>query len=135
MKLEHPLSALFGRCQTLCVAECCGIDAYDFNPVHIASFLLMYRGAVDAAEVSLLRTQLMVLKANYGSRGARAVGVTLHELNQGFSGQEIDALVEMISVNLNTALSLAATNESSITKESGQHGALDAKEQRTPHGL
>jgi hypothetical protein len=116
MKLEHPLAGLFARCQTLCVAECCGIDAYDLVPIHIASFLLMYRGTVDAAEVSLLRSQLTSLKANYGSHGASGSGVTLDELNQQFSGEEIDALVEKISVNLDVALALAAAHSPDTVK-------------------
>jgi hypothetical protein len=47
MKLEQPLAGLFARCQTLCVAQCCGIDAYDLSLIHIASFRLLYRGAPD----------------------------------------------------------------------------------------
>ena len=117
MKLQYPLAGLSARCQTLCVAECCGIDAYDFSPIHIASFLLMYRGAVDAAEVSLLRDQLAALKVNYGFRGASAAGATLDDLNQDFSGEEIDALVETISANLDVALTLTAAIESSKPAE------------------
>ena len=106
MRLEQPLAGLFDRCQTLCVAQCCGIDAYDFNPVHIASFLLLYGGQPDAAETALVRSQLAALKANYGSEGAGAVGVTLDEVNQVFTGVEVDALVDEISTNLDKALAL-----------------------------
>ncbi|MEZ6142313.1 MAG: DUF6331 family protein [Zavarzinella sp.] len=106
MKLEHPLSGLFARCQTICVAECCGIDAYDFSPIHIASFLLLYRGEPDPADVRLVRSQLAALKVNYGSNGASAAGVTLDEVNQVFTGVEVDALVDEISANLDKALTL-----------------------------
>jgi Family of unknown function (DUF6331) len=106
MKLEHPLSELFRRCMTLCVAECCGIDAYDLHPVHIASFLIMYQGATDAREVEELRSQLATLKTNYGSTGASQRGATFEELNQKFSGEEVDALVDLIESNLEVALQL-----------------------------
>jgi hypothetical protein len=91
---------------TLCVAECCGIDAYDLNPIHVASYLLMYRGTSDDREVEQIRVQLKTMKANYGSNGASACGVTLDELNQGFSGSEIDELVDKLFQALDVALDL-----------------------------
>src|SRR5262249_19742602 len=106
MKLEHPLAGLVDRCQTICVAECCGIDAFDFSPIHIASFLILYLGGSDAREVSKLREQLAALKANYGSSGASDRVVTLDEFNQRFSEAEVDALVDKILENLEVALGL-----------------------------
>jgi hypothetical protein len=120
MKLEHPLAGLFDRCQTLCVAECCGIDAYDFNPIHVASYLLLHRGEPDAADVALVRSQLASLKANYGSAGASSVGVTLVELNQVFSGEQIDALVERISTSLEEALVLIGGTKPSPSRHPGR---------------
>ena len=61
MKLEPPLANLVARCQTMCVAECCGVDAYDFSPVHIASYITMYRGQPDASEIRTLRGQIDAL--------------------------------------------------------------------------
>jgi hypothetical protein len=106
MRLEPPLSNLFARCMTLCVTECCGIGAYDIHPIHIASFLLPYRGAPDAAEVRQLREQLTSLQANYGVAGASSRGVTLEELNQTFSDRELDDLVDRVRTALEEALRL-----------------------------
>ena len=111
MKLEAPLLNLVSRCQAICIPECCGIDAYDFSPIHIASYLIMYRGKIDNKEISDLRNQLETLKANYGSSGASDKGVTIDEMNQGFSGEEVDSLVDEILTNLNIAIKLAEKSE------------------------
>ena len=106
MKLESPLSNLIDRCMTICVAECCGIDAYNFSPIHIASFLLMHRGATDPIEISQIRDQLKSLKRQYGIAGELALGVTIEEMNQIFLPAEIDSLCEKIDRNLNIALQI-----------------------------
>jgi hypothetical protein len=106
MKLDPPLSNIVARCQTLCVAECCGVDAYDFSPIHIASGLLMFRNEPDAAELRTLRAQIEALKANYGSSGSSARGVTIEEMNQVFKAAEIDRLADELAANLDIALGL-----------------------------
>lgn len=106
MRLEPPLSNLLGRCMTVCVAECCGVDAYDLNPIHVASYLLMYRGTPDGREVEQIREQLKTMKATYGSNGASACGVTLDDLNQSFSASETDELVDHLLEALDIALDL-----------------------------
>jgi hypothetical protein len=111
VKLEPPLANLIARCQTLCVAECCGIDAYDFSPIQIASYLTMYRGKPDVAEVRTLRGQIDELRTNYGLAGAHSRGVTLEELNQGFTAEQIEALASELSSNLDVALTLVEKSE------------------------
>jgi hypothetical protein len=111
MKLEPPISNLVNRCQTICVSECCGIDAYDFSPIHIASYLLMWEGRPNSTEITRIRNQLEALKANYGTSGAIAPGVTFEDLNQIFSANEIDSLVDEILANLDVALQLIAESE------------------------
>ena len=111
MKLEAPLMNLVTRCQTVCVPDCCGIDAYDFSPVHIASYLIMYRGDIDEKEVSDLKSQLLELKSNYGENGSSACGVTIEKMNHGFSGDEIESLVNGILANIDVAIELVKMGE------------------------
>jgi hypothetical protein len=111
MKIEPPLSNLIGRCQTICVAECCGIDAYDFSPVQIASYLTMWRGALDEKEINTIRSQIAAIKSNYGSEGGSDSGVTIEEMNQGFTAAEIDIFMDEISYNLEIALKLVTESE------------------------
>ncbi len=58
-----------------------------------------------------LSGQLAALKANYGSTGASSSGVTIDDMNQVFSGPEIDALVDEITANLSIALQLCEDAE------------------------
>lgn len=93
---------------TMCVADCCGLDAFDINPIHVASYLLMHRGAADPREVEQIRAQLDSLQANYGAEGASGRGATFHDLNQGLSGPEVDAFAARVRSALERALSLLA---------------------------
>jgi len=112
MKLDPPLSWLFVRCKTICEPECCGIDAYHFHPAHIASFLLLYRGSPDPRQLADLRAQLAALKSNYGSEGASQRGATFEDINQTFSGPDLDTLVDTIAVNLDAAVALVGQYDS-----------------------
>lgn len=111
MKLEPPLANLIDRCQTICVAECCGVDAYDFSPIQIASYLTMYAGKPDDSMVQTLRGQLEALRANYGVAGASDRGATIEEMNQVFSAEQIQELASELLANLDVALSLIQKSE------------------------
>ena len=111
MKLDPPLANLVARCQTICVAECCGIDAYDFSPIHIASYLTMYRGGLDASELRVLRGQLEALKANYGTRGASGGGATFDDMNAAFTSTDIDRLADELLANLGLAIKLVEMSD------------------------
>lgn len=111
MKLEPPLANLIAHCQTMCVAECCGVDAYDFSPLHIASYLTMYRGEPDASEIHTLRRQIDAIRENYGVSGASGGGVTIEGMNQCFTAEQIEALASELSANLDVALELVEIGE------------------------
>ena len=108
MKLEYPLLGMIQNCATLCEPECCGIDAYDFSPFHIASFLVRYTGEIDQRDLEKIRSQLSILDANYGVNGASQKGCTIDEMNQKFSGQATSELVSDISISLDRACHLIA---------------------------
>src|SRR4051794_17621036 len=111
MKLDPPLANLIDRCQTICTPECCGVAAYDFSPIHIASFLTMWRGLPDEAEISIIRNQIQALQANYGISGVNASGTTIEVMNQVFSGEEIVTLGEELLANMEIAIRLVQLSE------------------------
>src|SRR5690348_12303462 len=111
MKIEPPLANLIARCQTMCVAECCGVDAYDFSPIQIASYLTMYRGKPDVSEVRTLRGQIDALRVNYGLVSTSGSGVAIEEMNQGFTAEQIEAMARELLANLEVALSLIEKSE------------------------
>ena len=118
MKLDPPLANLIDRCQTVCVAECCGIDAYDFSPIHIASFLIMWRGKPDTSEIHKLRGQIEALRENYGSTGASGNGLIIEEMNQSLTPEQVDAMANELLANMEVALNLIEVSEKSRYGES-----------------
>ena len=95
----------------MCVAACCGIDAYDFSPIQIASYITMWCGTPEEKEINTIRSQIAAIKANYGSEGGSGSGVTIEEMNQGFTAAEIDIFTDEISANLEIALKLVIESE------------------------
>ncbi|EAQ45513.1 MAG: hypothetical protein BM560_17000 [Roseobacter sp. MedPE-SWde] len=106
MKIEYPLLGMIQNCATICEPECCGIDAFEFSPFHIASYLLRYTGRIDQEELDKIRNQLSVLNASYGTAGTQQEGCTLDEMNQIFSGKDINNLVKTIDLALDRACEL-----------------------------
>jgi hypothetical protein len=117
MKIEPPLSNLIQRCQTMCVAECCGIDAHDFSPIQIASYLTMWRGCPDESEIRTIRTQIRALKSSYGSKSGCEQTTTFEDMNQIFSGGEIDSLADELLENIDVALRLIEQSETQRYKQ------------------
>jgi len=111
MNLEPPLANLVARCQTICVAECCGIHAYDFSPIHIASYLLMYRGCPDDSEIGVLLGQIEELKAKYGVAAPNRSSVIFDDLNQVFTPEEIARWTDKLLTNIEVALVLIEKSE------------------------
>src|SRR5258708_11791816 len=52
LKLNSRLKGLMNACQKSCVAECCGIEAFDFSPLHVASHLSAFTGTICQADVN-----------------------------------------------------------------------------------
>ncbi|MGJ8653578.1 MAG: DUF6331 family protein [Opitutaceae bacterium] len=111
MNLTPPLSNLIGRCQTICVAECCGIDAYDFSPIQIASYLTMYTGGIEQPEIEKIKFQLKEL-----NEVAKDTNLTIEEMNQIFTPSELDSLIDEINENLIVAIKLIELSESQRTE-------------------
>lgn len=106
MKIEPPLANMIDKCQAICVAECCGIGAYDFSPIHIASFLIQFRGKPDLAEVQLIRVQIENLRVNYGLGAKSGSGTVIEAMNQSFLAEEIERMAEEMRTSLEVALEL-----------------------------
>jgi hypothetical protein len=89
------------------VAGCCGIDAYDFSPVQIASYLALYKGVPSDDDIKTISNQLADTKTKYG----RAKKITIEEMNQIFFEGQLNLLIEEITVNLHSAKDLIAQSE------------------------
>ena len=107
MALPSPLSYLISYCEKSCVKECCGVSAFDFSPVHIASWLHQSQGEPTEETVSLLSKQLEDFRVQFGSESSAEVYESdENELNQDLDPAEVDQLVNQISTNLKHAIEL-----------------------------
>ncbi len=85
------LAALIGACEKLCEAECCGVHAFDFSPVHVASHLSAYTGNIREADVVELRGELRdLMRAAEAIPDGWMIGVA--GMNQYFKLEELRAL-------------------------------------------
>ena len=117
MKLES-LSNLVSKCETLCNHECCGIYAYDFSPINIATYITERKGSVDEAEIALVREKLNYLISEYSQFSESAKEITIEEINQRFTAEEIVIFASEIKYNLEIAVLLAAESETKRFKNS-----------------
>ena len=98
MRFDRPLRDLVKSCETACVADCCGIDAFEFSSSNVAAFL--YRSDAkqpDGNEVAALRSQLGHLKARYGNHEASHFGAPIADLNAKLTARQVADLVDQIS--------------------------------------
>lgn len=62
LQLGPRLRSLTGRCETLCVAACCGLEAFDFHPIHLASGLLCWQDGPRSEALAEVEQELLDLK-------------------------------------------------------------------------
>ena len=106
--LDYPLLGLIKHCETLCEAACCGVDAFDFSPIHIASSLIRYTGKIESEEVDKVLSQLQNLDME-AERLTRDGGtISIEGMNQIFTGPALFTLSATIRDSLTKAVQLVA---------------------------
>lgn len=93
---QNHLEALAKYCATMCEIECCGLDACEFSPVHIASYCLSRNVRYPSRVAMEIIEQAKTLKSNYGSNGASARGTTIAEINERMTGRRVDILADTL---------------------------------------
>jgi hypothetical protein len=106
--MQNHLEAVAQYCAKICVIECCGLDACDFSPIHIASYCLSREPRFPSRVANEIIEESKTLRANYGSNGASARGITINEINERLSGQRVDILTETLEQQ--TTLAIAVLN-------------------------
>jgi hypothetical protein len=104
--MQNHLETLARYCAKLCVIECCGLDACDFSPIHIASYCLSREPRYPSRVANEIIEQAKTLKANYGSKGASARGIAIDEINERLSGQRVDKLAETLEQQTTLAIAV-----------------------------
>lgn len=102
MILGSRLTTLMQRCQEVCVAECCGLDAFDFSPIHVASYLATHYQPCRDGVVAEIMTDLEAFR-----RGPDGVPdtemVSVKVLNESMSRWGRDTLADEIVAAIGTA--------------------------------
>ena len=101
------LAALLMDCETVCVAGCCGLDAFDFSPLRLAASLTKYDGW-NESQVATIRDELTALETAGQQATADENGLVgcSETLNQCFTADSLAALVAQLRTGLDEAAKL-----------------------------
>lgn len=105
IQLSPDLQSLFAACETVCVAGCCGIDAFDFSPLRIAAYLTHSNTMISDTDIRQLEDELDSLLSQTESLEPDASGFicTIDGTNQLFTRETITELVRMIQRHVRLA--------------------------------
>lgn len=96
MAVGSRLTTLMQRCQEVCVAECCGLGAFDFSPIHVASYLATHYQPRREGVVTELMSDLEDFRRGPdGVPDTEMVSVTV--LNESLSRWRRDKLADEIA--------------------------------------
>ena len=93
--LPERLQRLVDYCEKNCVAGCCGIAAFDFSPLHVASRLAAYSGEITPAEIAdweaeLARAEALIEPLSPNEKGYLC---TIAAMNQSFTRASFKAFI------------------------------------------
>jgi hypothetical protein len=100
--LPDRLKYLVQHCETSCVAGCCGIDAYDFAPLHVASYLAATRGEISDADVAEWEAELSKLEAVVSELSPNESGYicSVADMNQWFRRADFDYFIAELRLGI-----------------------------------
>jgi hypothetical protein len=52
------LASLIRACEKVCVVDCCGLDAFDFSPLHAASHLSAFTGVISDDDIAAIDSEV-----------------------------------------------------------------------------
>jgi len=117
MNLKDILN-LVRKCETVCEHECCGVYAYDFSPINIACYLMEHTVKAREAEVALIKDKLNNLISESSQLSEAATEISIEEINQKFTPEEILIFASEIKHNLEIAGLLIEESEAKRFKNS-----------------
>ena len=96
LELPERLGHLIKYCEKSCVAECCGVDAFDFSPLHVASFISAYTGSIDEQEIAMWNALIDEFEVSFGAihpLEQDGLVCVVTPMNQLFTKDAIQALI------------------------------------------
>jgi hypothetical protein len=58
LELGKNLQRVVRRCETVCESACCGLDAFDFHPIHVASSILAFNDREPSETMQFIEQEL-----------------------------------------------------------------------------
>lgn len=100
--LPPALAALVAACEKPCVADCCGINGFDFFPLHVTSFASARSGNISAHDLEQWETWLKEVEAAARQMEADESGHICHVrgMNQYFTRESLLAMIAEIRHSL-----------------------------------
>jgi hypothetical protein len=107
------LANLITACETFCVHDCCGIDAFHFSPLHIASHMSWHSGEIAAHDIHVVAEQLtaLVSEAEKLEPNERGIVCSIAGTNELFSLAKLQALAARIGWALQSAPTVLAMSD------------------------
>jgi hypothetical protein len=106
--LSSHLKRLIRRCETLCEAACCGLDAFDFHPIHFASAALAMSSQQPQEVLEKIEEELRELEIQAGNASSddNESFEWCETLNVSFSPVELRLWIAQMRVCLSGARTL-----------------------------
>jgi hypothetical protein len=100
--LPQRLQYLVQYCEKNCVAGCCGIDAFDFSPLHVASFMSSYTGRISPSDIAELEAEIMKFEASFAEMLPNEDGYvcSVVGMNQYFTRASFNAFIAELRHNI-----------------------------------
>lgn len=106
LEIPERLGYLIEYCEKSCVAECCGVDAFHFSPLHIASFISGSSGAINEAELGTWNGLIDEFESNFRALQSPQEGgfaCVISPMNQLFTEEAFAALIAELRTSLAAA--------------------------------
>ena len=112
-QFSEPLAGLISYCEKDCVAACCGISAFVFSPLHVASYLCSYTGQITAADLAVWEAEIAKFERETAALPPTPEGYVcvIESMNQYFTREDLAALVAELRHSLAVAPELLALSD------------------------
>ena len=112
LEFSDHLTSLINACPKICTVECCGIKAFDFSPLHIASFLAGVSGGITPKSITLLTTELhrLIKKVKLLREGPGGIVCYTRLMNENFTKESF----EKFASELENAIRLSSQVEAFV---------------------
>ena len=114
LEIPERLGYLIQYCEKPCVAQCCGVDAFDFSPLHIASFVSGSTCMIDDSVLVEWNALIDELERRYRMLQPLPHGglvCVITPMNQLFTAEAFEALIAELRTSLATAPEVLAVSD------------------------